>query len=92
MYTNGSETDAHRRPEYAVIDSAGSGMVTSPMPFLKLASVSRDIVSNADRLPSAELMRIAGCLRTLADEVMAIVDRRCGARPAPRLVVDNTRR
>jgi hypothetical protein len=49
-------------------------------------------MANADHLPDPELMRIAGCLRTLADQVMAVVDRRCGARQAPRLVIDNTRR
>ena len=61
-------------------------------PFLGLASISRDVMAKAHHLPDADLMRIAGCLRTFADEVMAVIDRRHGVRPMPRLVVDNTRR
>jgi hypothetical protein len=90
MYTNGNETDVAFRNGYALIDARGLG--TSGHPFHGLTSISRDIAASAHQLPDAELMRIAGSLRTLADEVMAVVDRRCGARPAPRLVVDNTRR
>jgi predicted pyridoxine 5'-phosphate oxidase superfamily flavin-nucleotide-binding protein len=62
------------------------------LPYLALAPLSREILGNADRLPDAELMRIAGSLRVLADEVMSVIDQRLGARPAPRLVVDNTGR
>lgn len=61
-------------------------------PFVTLAPISREILTSADRLPDAELIRIAGNLRTLADEVMSVIDRRLGHRPRPRLVVDNTLR
>jgi len=85
-----NEHEAPHRPGYALVETGR--LHPSGHPFHGLASISRDIVLNAQHLPDAELMRIAGCLRSLADEVMAVVDRRCGARPAPRLVIDNTRR
>jgi hypothetical protein len=75
---------------HTLVDIGEPGMNLPP--FLALASISREILSNAHHLPDADLMRIAGCLRTFADEVMAVIDRRHGARPTPRLVVDNTRR
>lgn len=59
-------------------------------PYVTLAPIAREILTSAERLPDAELMRIAGGLRTLADEVMSVIDRRLGRRPRPRLVVDNT--
>lgn len=65
---------------------------TQLFPFLALTPLARDILASAERLPDTDLMRVAGSLRSLADEVMAVVDRRLGCRPAPRLVVDNTRR
>jgi predicted pyridoxine 5'-phosphate oxidase superfamily flavin-nucleotide-binding protein len=89
MWTDGSnETDVRKRhAAMAAVDQR-----LSALPFLAMGAVFRDILANVDRLPDAELMRVAGCLRTLADQVMATVDQRCGSRPAPRLVVDNTRR
>jgi hypothetical protein len=90
MQTNGNEPDA--RPGSAIMEAGRPGLSTPPLPYMALSSVSRDILKSAHHLPDSELMRIAGCLRTLADEVMAVVDRRCGARPKPRLVIDNTRR
>jgi hypothetical protein len=90
MYTNGNDSEVAFRSGYALNEARG--LATSGHPFHGLTAIAHDIVSSAHHLPDSELMRIAGCLRTLADEVMAVVDRRCGARPAPRLVVDNTRR
>lgn len=92
MLKNGNETETSYRPGYALIEAGARVLSASPHPFHGLASISRDIVTSAERLPDSELLRIAGCLRTMADEVMAVVDRRCGARPAPRLVIDNTDR
>jgi hypothetical protein len=72
-----------------------------PFPYLVIAPMSREILANAHHLTDEELIRIAGSLRALADEVMVIVERRFGGahvprsiagRPAPRLVVDNTQR
>jgi hypothetical protein len=97
MHTNGNitsdhETDTLSQPRFTAMEACARMLSTSPHPFHGLSSISRDIVASAERLPDAELMRIAGCLRTMADEVMAVIDRRCGARPAPRLIIDNTRR
>jgi hypothetical protein len=69
-----------------------AGQVPDLFPFMALAPLAGEILANANMLPDAELMRIAGSLRSLADEVMAVVDRRLGSRPGPRLVIDNTRR
>ena len=63
----------------------------TPMSYTLIAPMSREILENAEQLPDGELLRIAGALRTLADEVMNVVDRRLGGRPKPRLVIDNTR-
>ena len=62
----------------------------NPFSYMVIAPMSREILANADNLPDAELIRISGALRTLADECMMVVNRRLGARPRPRLVVDNT--
>jgi hypothetical protein len=93
MYTKGNEPDSTFtfKPGYATVE-VGRWTNPSGHPFHGLASISRDIMVTAQYLPDAELLRIAGVLRTLADEVMAVVDRRGGARPAVHLVVDNTRR
>lgn len=89
MWTDsGNESDIRQRKAPVT----ASDQRLSALPFLAMGSIFREILTNVDRLPDPELMRVAGCLRTLADQVMATVDRRCGARPAPRLVVDNTRR
>jgi hypothetical protein len=61
------------------------------MSYTLIAPMSREILENADQLPDGELLRIAGALRTLADEVMSVMDRRLGGRPKPHLIVDNTR-
>ena len=63
----------------------------TPMSYTLIAPMSREILENAEQLPDGELLRIAGALRTLADEVMSVMDRRLGGRPKPRLVIDNTR-
>ena len=89
MRVEGNEPEMVTRHP-ALVDIGDQGMNLPP--FLALASISRDILAKAHHLPDADLMRIAGCLRTFADEVMAVVDRRHGSRPTPRLVVDNTRR
>ena len=91
MRLEGNDTETGQRPGYAVVETANPS-TADPLPFLALAPIFRDILANAHRLPDAELIRVAGCLRTMADEVMAVVDRRHGSRPAPRLVIDNTRR
>jgi hypothetical protein len=88
MYPN--EPEVTIRNGSAVVDTRR--LSVNPHPFHGLSSISQDIAMSAHLLPDTELMRIAGCLRTLADEVLAVIDRRHGARPAPRLVVDNTRR
>jgi hypothetical protein len=92
MHTHGTETDAIAREGYAVVEAGDREQARISFPLPALISISRGVMANAHHLPDTELMRIAGCLRTLADEVMAIIDRRGGGRPAPRLVVDNTRR
>lgn len=63
----------------------------TPLSYTAIAPMSREILQSAEQLPDGELLRIAGALRTLADEVMSVMDRRLGGRPKPRLVVDNTR-
>lgn len=89
MQTESHDSDLNR-PKCGIAETGYQS--TNLFPFLALAPIAREILANADRLPDAELMRVAGSLRSLADEVMAVVDRRLGARPKPRLVVDNTRR
>ena len=92
MRLDGNDTETDHRRGYAVVEAGKHGLVTNPTPSLALGPISRDILANAHRLPDDELIRIAGCLRSMADEVMAVVDRRVGSRPAPHLVVDNTHR
>jgi hypothetical protein len=86
------QTDSHDMQGGDRNHAEQAGQGPDLFPFMALAPLAREILANADMLPDAELMRIAGSLRSLADEVMAVVDRRLGARPGPRLVVDNTRR
>jgi hypothetical protein len=89
MQTEIHDADTTVRPSYGGAEIGRQP--TDLFPFLALAPIAREILANADRLPDAELMRVAGSLRTLADEVMAVVDRRLGRRPKPHLVVDNTK-
>ena len=92
MRTDSYDTGNPHGPDYTALEPGGQTTKASLLPFLALAPLGRDILANAAHLPDTDLMRVAGSLRSLADEVMAVVDRRLGARPAPRLVVDNTRR
>lgn len=92
MRTDSYNTGNTNEPGYIASESGDQAMKANLFPFLALAPLARDILANADRLPDTDLMRVAGSLRSLADEVLAVVDRRLGTRPAPRLVVDNTRR
>lgn len=91
MRTDSFDSGSIDRPGYGAFEP-GNQVANRPYPFLALAPVARDILASADRLPDADLLRVAGTLRSLADEVMAVVNRRLGAHPRPRLVVDNTRR
>jgi hypothetical protein len=59
-------------------------------PYMMIAPVSREILANAARLSDADLVRIAGELRALADDCMMVVKSRPAPRPRPRLAVDNT--
>ena len=56
-----------------------------------IVPMAREFLAGADQVPDGELIRIAGVLRGLADEVMGKVDRRLGGRMRPHLVVDNTK-